>query len=287
MRHLSGIDHCILLVRDLDEAERRLARLGFRPTPRGCHAAAMGTANTTAVFRDGTYVEAMGVVAETAENAAVRAELARREGLYGLAFKTEDARAAAADLAALGLGPAEALDFSRPVELPASSGDGSREAAFSVARTRAGSTPGAWIFACQHHTPTLVWREDHLDQPNGVTGLAEVVGVADDLAGLAHAYEPLFEERVRGGGEEVMIATGTAVLSFLSPAALAARFGTAVGKVSGTPASLVALRFTVANLAATERVLAEAGVAVSRSPAGTLLVPSGEACGALLEFAPP
>ena len=64
MQHVSGIDHCVLLVRDLDAAERAMARLGFRPTPRGHHSAHMGTANATVVFRDGTYFETLGVVAE-------------------------------------------------------------------------------------------------------------------------------------------------------------------------------------------------------------------------------
>ena len=61
LRHISGIDHCVLLVRDLDKAEWDMTRLGFRPTPRGYHSAHMGTANATVVFRDGTYFETLGV----------------------------------------------------------------------------------------------------------------------------------------------------------------------------------------------------------------------------------
>jgi hypothetical protein len=35
MQHILGLDHVIILVRDLDDADARMARLGFRPTPRG------------------------------------------------------------------------------------------------------------------------------------------------------------------------------------------------------------------------------------------------------------
>jgi hypothetical protein len=131
MQHVLGLDHVVILVRDLAGAEARLARLGFRPTPRGVHSAHMGTANTTVIFEDGTYLEALGVLQPTEHNLAVRTVLAEREGPYGLAFKTEDAGAAAAEFAAAGIGPAEALEFARPVELPS----GPRAAAFRVART--------------------------------------------------------------------------------------------------------------------------------------------------------
>ncbi|MGH6903236.1 MAG: VOC family protein, partial [Geminicoccaceae bacterium] len=117
MQHVLGLDHVVILVRDLPAAEARLARLGFRPTPRGVHSAHMGTANTTVVFGDGTYLEALGVLQPTDHNLAVRTVLAEREGPYGLAFKTGDAGAAAAEFAAAGIGPAEALEFARPVEL--------------------------------------------------------------------------------------------------------------------------------------------------------------------------
>ena len=137
MQHVSGLDHVVILVRDLAGAEARLARLGFRPTPRGVHSAHMGTANTTILFRDGTYLEALGVLQPTDQNLAVRAVLAKREGPYGLAFKTDDADAAAAEFAAADIGPGVALEFTRPVALPS----GPREAAFRVARTDRVRTP--------------------------------------------------------------------------------------------------------------------------------------------------
>jgi hypothetical protein len=126
MQHVLGLDHVVILVRDPADAEARLSRLGFRPTPRGLHSAHMGTANTTEVFADDTYLEALGVLQATDNNRAVRRVLAEREGPYGLAFKTGNATAAAAGFAAAGIGPGAALEFARPVELPS----GPREAGF-------------------------------------------------------------------------------------------------------------------------------------------------------------
>ena len=279
MAAIGGLDHCVLLARDLDAADRQMARLGFRPTPRGIHSAHMGTANSTIVFEDGlTYLELMGVLAPTPANEAQRSALERREGPYGMAFKSLDAQAAARRFAEVGIGDGEAVAFSRPVALP----EGSRDAAFTVARTRPGTTPGAWIFVCQHHTPGLVWRPDHLEQPNGVTGLLEVVGVADDLDDVAGTYGAILGDRVSRGAKGVEIATGTATISFLLPEALAERYGALAP--SAEPPALLALRLRCRDRGAARRLLDEAGIRTAVSPAGTLLVPAEEACGTLLEL---
>ncbi len=179
MQHVLGLDHVIILVRDLDDAEARMTRLGFRPTPRGYHSAHMGTANATVMLRNGTYFETLTVVQPTPANADTRAVLALREGPAGLALKTDDAEGAAVEFMAAGIAAGDALDFARPVELP----DGTRDARFTVARVRSDASPGTSLFVCQQHTPDVVWREDFLEQPNGATGLAELIGVADDLVG--------------------------------------------------------------------------------------------------------
>ena len=281
MQHVLGLDHVVILVRDLAAAEARLARLGFRPTPRGVHSAHMGTANTTVVFGDGTYLEALGVLQPTDHNLAVRTVLAEREGPYGLAFKTEDAGAAAAEFAAAGIGPAEALEFARPVELPS----GPREAAFRVARTDPAHTPGAWLFACQHRTPEVTWRVDHLEQANRACGIAEVIGIAEDLRGVKDAYGRIFGDRLQAHEHGLAIDAGSARITFLSPAAFAARFapfGDAIGAISPR---LGALRLRTFALEQTREVLRANGVPAKEAADGRLLIAPEEACGTILEFA--
>jgi hypothetical protein len=281
MLHVLDLDHVVILVRDLADAEARLATLGFRPTPRGVHSAHMGTANTTVVFGDGTYLEALGVLQPTDNNLAVRTVLAEREGPYGLAFKTADASAAAAEFAAAGIGPGAALEFARPVALPS----GPREAAFCVARTDPEHSPGAWLFVCQHRTPDVTWRADHLEQANGVRGIAEVIGIADDLAGVQDAYDRIFGGRLQRREPGLAIAAGSARITFLPPAAFAARFapfGEAIGRISPR---LGALRLRTASLDRTRKVLSASGISATRTAEGTLLVAPDDACGTILEFA--
>jgi len=280
MQHVLGLDHVIILVRDLDDADARMAKLGFRPTPRGYHSAHMGTANATVMLADGTYFEMLTVTQPTEANAATRAVLAEREGPFGLAFKTDDAPAAAAEFAVAGIAEGEALEFVRPVELAG----GICEASFTIARARADATPGTMLFVCQHHTPDLVWREDYLHQPNDALGLLEVIGVADDLAAVADAYGVIFGDRVERGDDRVAIAAGDATLTFLSPAAFAERFGALGEKLSDPKPRLAGLRVQVRTFDPIERLLLQAGVPWARGYDGSMLVGPDAACGTLIEF---
>src|SRR5215211_4643411 len=44
LKHIVGLDHIVVLVRDLDGAAETWRRLGFTLAPRGTHSAHMGTA---------------------------------------------------------------------------------------------------------------------------------------------------------------------------------------------------------------------------------------------------
>ena len=56
MRHgLTGVDHAVVLVRDLDAAEAAWRRIGFAPTPRGRHT--LGPMNHCMMFeRDYLFI---------------------------------------------------------------------------------------------------------------------------------------------------------------------------------------------------------------------------------------
>ncbi|MCS6876721.1 MAG: VOC family protein [Geminicoccaceae bacterium] len=274
------LDHAVFLVRDLDEAERAAVRLGFRPTPRGEHSPAMGTANATIVFPDRrTYVELLGIVRPTSANSVQRARLERGGGLFGLAFKGRDARADAEELARLGVADGAAIDFSRPVALES----GSREARFTVARARPEATPGAWCFVCQHHTPELVWREDFLEHPNGALALIEIVGVASDPGAIEPAWRRLFGERVQKAEGGFRVRSATAPITFLSPEALAERLGELAQRVAGDEPRLVAASLALREATAAEAWWSHQGVRVNRGPHGYLVAPS-EGFGAVVEF---
>lgn len=280
MRSIGPLDHVIVLVRDLGQAAREWARLGFRPTPQALHSAAMGTTNSTIVFENRTYLELLAVRQETPLSAGFVAQLREREGPFGIACKTDDALLAAEEFEAAGVAGGAAVDFARPVELA----EGTREAAFSIARLQPGATPGASMFVCQHRTPEVVWRPDYLEQPNGVTGLVEVVGVAADLEPLRAAYAPLFGPGLEPNGDALVIRTATASIRFLSPLAYAARFGQIVA--SGRP-QLAALVFRTRDLKTCRATLEDAAGVVAQTARGTLVLPlDGKRGGTMLEFVP-
>lgn len=276
MALIGGLDHAILLVRDLDRGESLAGRLGFQCSPRGIHSPAMGTANTTLMLADGTYLEMMTVRQETPLNARLVEQLRHREGLSGLAFKSDDARRAAAAFGAAGIADGEAASFSRPVELE----EGPREAAFTIAKIHGAATPTAFAFVCQHHTPELVWRDELLQHPNGALGLVEIVGVAGDLEGLAAAWtRALGEAGVRMTDDQVMLGTAPPSITFLSPMAFAQRFGTT--SVEHPPA-LAGACVRVADPERVVHLLREGDVPFGQPGPGRVLV--WQVCGASIEF---
>ena len=281
MHHVLGLDHVIILVRDLDDADARLTRLGFRPTPRGLHSPHMGTANATVMLQNGTYLETLCVLQATPANEDTRSALAEREGPFGLALKTDDAHGAAEAFEAAQMAAGGALAFVRPVALP----NGTQDACFTVARIRADATPGASLFVCQHHTPGIVWREDYLEQPNGAIGLAEVVGIADDLTAIEDAYGAIFGERCRRTADRVTIAAGEARITFLSPGAFVERFGAAGEPVSSPRPRLAGLRVQLRDVDRAKALLRRNGLPWTEGADGSALVGPDAECGTLFELA--
>ena len=118
LKHIVGLDHIVVLVRDLDGAAETWRRLGFTLAPRGTHSAHMGTGNYT-IMLGADYIELIGVLTETAHNAPSRALLARRgEGIERAALTTTDAAAGVEELRARGIPGIGPIDFGRPVTLP-------------------------------------------------------------------------------------------------------------------------------------------------------------------------
>lgn len=118
LQNVVGIDHAVVVVKDLDKAAENWRRLGFNVSPRGTHSAKMGTGNTT-IMLDQDYIELLGVLAETEHNTPTRAFLAKRgEGIERIAFTAVDSAAGAEEIRARGYEPVGPTDFERPVTMP-------------------------------------------------------------------------------------------------------------------------------------------------------------------------
>ena len=112
-RHLRGIDHVVVLVRDLHRAQQTYARMGFTLTPRGFHT--LGSQNHCLMFC-GDYVELLAVPRPHPALQHSADFLAKGEGLGAIALATDDADGLHAGLAADGILTYFALEVARELK---------------------------------------------------------------------------------------------------------------------------------------------------------------------------
>ncbi len=278
--HLTGIDHVLLGVRDLEAAHRAFAHLGFTLSPRGRHIG-WGTANYCAMFRIG-YIELLGIVDPAQFTNNLDRFLEGGEGLLGLAFATDDAEAAAAELRGRGVAVEEPKALSRKLELP----EGDVEPAFRTLHMAASATAGLSAFIVQHLTPEMVWQDAWLAHPNGAQGIVSMTGVVADPGAAAIAFEALFgSDAVSAGHGTIEIRTGAGLLRLIAPGSLHRQFPGVANLTSRALPYLAGLRIGVTDLARTAAYLDGAGVSFARDGDRLLRVDPALACGAVLEFA--
>lgn len=163
-----GIDHLVVLVRDLDTAAQAWSGIGFTLSPRAVHSEVVGTANHTIMFGN-DYLELLATRGHTAVNSDWHALLAAQgEGLHGLVLATSDVDAARKALSSRGVQASQPLYFERPVQRA----DGERlSARFRVSWTPPGTVPGLKLFVCQHLSREAVWLPELRSHPNTVQSI--------------------------------------------------------------------------------------------------------------------
>ncbi len=277
-QNIQGIDHVVLVVRELDGARDTFARMGFTVTPRGDHT--LGSKNHCVMFGH-DYIELLMSPAENPHpSRQYYTEFARAgEGLAGIALKSANAKGAYTELLWAGFQPGDVLEFARPVALP----EGTREARFRVVQPRPGSTPGGRVFVCEHLTRDLVWRPEYQRHANGATGLAAVAIVCDDVARAAQAYERLFDSKAKPIAEGLLVETADTPIAFVTAQSLAKRLPDLW--ISARPAPLFAALFVrVADRDAAERALRAGGLEPARMPDGSVALGADAAHGVALVF---
>ena len=278
---ITGIDHVIVGVRDLEQARRVWSRLGFTLSPRGRHIG-QGTANYCIMF-PGDYLEILGIVDAADRVERLVAFLERREGPMAAAFApagtAEEARAA---LLRRQLHPSEPRALARRTELP----DETLLPRFSLVALPADETPGLDSFLCGHLTPELMRRPEWLVHANGASRLNAIHVLVDGTAPLLPAYDRLFGiVRVTTTDAVATIHVGRQRIVF----GTLDDFQTMHPGLELDPAlprpGIAALELGVARLEATAQHLAQAGVVFTRMPDGDIAVPAHEATGTILLFA--
>jgi len=271
--HVLGMDHVVVLVRDLDRARDAWQRMGFAPTPRGFHS--IGSQNHCLMFgRD--YVELLAVPRAHPAMQPYAQFLARGEGLGAIALATDDAAGLHAGLVAEGIAAEPPLDFSRPVE-------NLGEARFRIVQFPAEASPGCRLFACQHYTRELVWRPAFQAHPNGAQEIAAVALVAEDPAAVAASYARLLGSRPQPIAEGLLVQTGSAAIAIASRWKLGHRLQ-GVG-LPLRPRPLVAALFVrVADRARAAALLRRNGLVPAALADGSIAVSAQDAHGVAVVF---
>jgi hypothetical protein len=279
LKNVIGIDHAVIMVKDLDQAAANYKRLGFTVSPRGTHSAHMGSGNYTIMF-DPDYMELLGVLTPTEHNAPARAYLdTRGEGIERVAFTAVDSAEGAEEIRARGYPPVGPTDFERPVTMPNGTISAAKFRTFEWPRAE---TPGGIrIFACQHKTRETVWIPELMQHANGAKRLKQVVIVSPEPAKDAAHLSKMTDRDVRNEADgAVAVPSGgdRADFVFLTRDQLGKRYPGV--SLAGLPERGGAGLVIAADVAAAEKALGTTGV----HSAGGIVVPPAAGNGTLLAF---
>jgi catechol 2,3-dioxygenase-like lactoylglutathione lyase family enzyme len=278
LKNVIGIDHVVVMVKDLDQAAERWKQLGFTVSPRGTHSAHMGSGNYT-IMLDPDYIELLGVLTPTELNAPARAFLDQREGIERIAFTAVDSAGGAEEIRARGYAPIGPTDFERPVTMP----DGTLSAAkFRTFQWPVKEAPGGVrLFACQHKTRETVWIPELIKHANGAKRLLQTLIVAPDPTKEAAHLSRMIDREIRNeadGAIAVPSGADRADFIFLTSEQVRRRYPEV--PLASLPERGAAGLVIASDLALTEKALGAIGI---RS-AGAICVPPAAGNGTLLAF---
>jgi len=275
-KYIRGIDHVVILVRDLDRARDTYQRLGFTLTPRGHHT--LGSKNHCIVFGS-DYVELLAVPKPHPAMQYFTDFLVGGEGLGAVAFATDDANAAHRELAAAGVGAESPLDFSRPVALA----DGTRDAEFRIVQLSPADTPGCRTFLCQHFNADLVWREEYQTHALGAFGIGALGVIVEDPKAAAAGYARLLGGKPRRVPEGRLVETGSAPIALGSRKRVGERLESVALPTRAHPV-VAALFIRVADRGRAADALVRGGFAPITLKDGSIAIGADQAHGVALVF---
>jgi catechol 2,3-dioxygenase-like lactoylglutathione lyase family enzyme len=275
---ITGIDHLLIGVRDLEAAARRWEKLGFHLTPRGRHIG-WGTGNYCIMF-DTDYIELLGIVDPTQFTNNLESFIKSREGLMGLAFAGRDEDECAREFRAAGIPFDGPRVLKRELELPA----GTVLPEFGLVMLPSEVTPGLSAFVTVHKTPELLRRPDWLRHANRATGLVSITVVVDDPVETVFGWLPIFgPDRVSTANLMTVLDTGRGVIRFTTKHGLAQLYPAMVPLPEYPAPWIAALKIAVADKARCRDHLHFANILHFKTGKGCI-VPPEEANGVIIEF---
>lgn len=275
---ITGIDHVLVGVRDLEASAVRWARLGFHLTPRGRHIG-WGTGNYCIMFED-SYIELLGIIDPAQFTNNLESFLKTREGLMGLAFASPDEVACAAQLRAIGIAAEGPKVLKRELELP----EGTVLPEFGLVMLPQTATPGLSAFVCAHKTPDLIRRPEWLRHANRATGIVSMTVVVDDPVAAAFGWLDVFgPDCIKTTNYMTVIDTGNGHIRFTNRAGLAQLYPALVPLPEYPAPWIAALKIAVADKARCRDHLRFQNVLALKTGKGCI-VPPEEADGVIIEF---
>jgi catechol 2,3-dioxygenase-like lactoylglutathione lyase family enzyme len=276
-KHIAGIDHMIVGVRDLKAAKAGYERLGFRTTPLGRHVG-WGTANHCIMFeRD--YLELLGIVDPKQFTNQLDTFLEDGEGLMSIALGTPDPEATHAAWTAATLQPAAIAELGRRIEPDL-------ELRFKNVMVPGEATGGVRLFGCAALTPERMRRPDWLIHPNGAVAISSVTVVVENPADFFDPMAKVFGETALTETDDTLaVHTGRGVLLFATPDDLLMLHPQLRSVLEGDAPRLAVLTLRVQDLEATAAWLRNAGIGFQRQASGAIGLSATLANGVLLEFA--
>jgi catechol 2,3-dioxygenase-like lactoylglutathione lyase family enzyme len=284
VQHIFGIDHLALLVRDLESASTAYEKLGFRVSARQLHSANMGSANHIFNFSN-SYVELIGLIAETDFNKPWLARLDKREGLYIISTRTDDVAGAVSELRQKGISTSDSVPHSRPAML--ASGEQSR-VSFGVTYVDAEFTPAAHISVCEHHDPDKVYCADREQHANTATSIKTVIISTPTPLEVAEAYLPIYgnDAIIEKSTEKVILSTAVedANIEFMTSSSIRHSLGLQEDIIipDNVPFAVV---FEVSDIDRTTKQLDDNNIP-KQLTRDSVLVPATHAAGTMIVFSP-
>jgi len=174
---LLGIDHIVIVVRDLETAKRSYEKLGFTVVPGGRHP--VGTHNVLISFADGSYIEIIAFYRDNPDHRWWK-PLQKGEGLVDFCMQTDDLAGDTAKLRSAG------VDIDDPVPWSRARPDGYQlKWVLSLARE-----PHRRVapFLIQDETPRDERVPRETTHKNGAVGIGTVTVAVDDLQNVRSWY---------------------------------------------------------------------------------------------------
>ncbi len=272
MSTLPGIDHPLILVRDIDVARGFYAKLGFTVTPVGRHP--WGTSTSLAVL-ERSALELMGIYDESLIDEMdaggfrfgrhMRDALAAREGMSLVALHSQDAIGDGETFAGRGVPSQGHIEFRRKVKPPGRDWD---EAVVSLWVLLDPALPRVSHFLAQQHKPELLWVPEWMRHANGARRIAAVTYLAETPLPLIERLGRMFGEGVQtASGWEVR--TGQGAFRVTRPAEWAMEYpGVELPLLTPGEPGGAAIDVAVTDLAVVRGLLRAAAIETIETPAG-------------------